>query len=99
MVESRPALQALAAEVPICPSCLSAEGLCIGCGRAVLPQLKQPSWYREAHSGIYAKNRRKAEDAELTAEAHRVKARKERKRNRRFLRALSGEHTRVTRAA
>lgn len=46
----------LLAEQP-CPACTSPEnsGLCHmeACRRQVLPQLKEPSWHRDAHSGKY----------------------------------------------
>lgn len=80
-----------AAEVPLCPECPQHAGLCASCGRTVLPQLKQPSWYRDAHRGaLHAVGA----EAARTPEGDKVRRRKAARARTRLLRALRGEHTR-----
>lgn len=40
-------------EEAVCISCLEQSGLCHRHARHVCPQLKEPSWHRDAHSGMY----------------------------------------------
>lgn len=98
MPRSVPA-RAAAEEVPLCPKCITHEGLCHAHEPHVLPQLKEPGWYRDAHSGKYYET---GKDQKLSPEGQRIadrKARKAAKRvakpvARRLGRALRGEFTR-----
>jgi hypothetical protein len=84
-----------AAEVPLCPDCPPQSGLCASCAVTVLPQLKQPSWHQDAHRG---EHHVAGVNAPTSAEGERVKRRKASRARTRLLRALRGEHTRVSRA-
>lgn len=94
-----------------CPPCLKHEGLCVGHAPHVLPQLKEPSWYRDAHSGKWhqretAKERKAAEEATKDPKVKKAKRRDARRRGPRnwerspldrLDRALAGESTPVRR--
>lgn len=84
MIRSLPAAQA-AAEVPLCPSCLlpEHEGLCFACAPSVLPQVKHPSWHRDAHSGRWLERETKNDAMPTDPDVARVKRRNERKRAKR----------------
>lgn len=86
-----------AEEVPLCPECLEHEGLChsVKC-RSVLPQLKEPGWYRDVHSGRWIELGKKTAPASPAAE--RAKRRNERKVAR-LSRAIGGQFTRTRRRA
>lgn len=88
-----------AEEVALCPKCVTHEGLCHAHEPHVLPQLKEPGWYRDAHSGKYYET---GKHQKLSREGQLVKERKERKAAKRAAkpvakrlgRALRGEFTR-----
>lgn len=64
-----------------CDDCVADKGLCSLHARSVLPALRQPSWHRQAHSGMY---RELGGPQEPSPEARLVILRKERKRVRRL---------------
>lgn len=72
------AIAAAAAAVPLCQPCVDDAGLCVSHVRDVTPQLKEPAWYRDAHSGMYHETGKTSE----SPEARRIRERKERKRAR-----------------
>ena len=78
---------------PLCPQCVSSEGLCAHHAKSVLPQLAQPGWYRLVGVQHYVDKRASIE----SAEAKKVRLRRERKRARaaeRLMIAISGGFTR-----
>jgi hypothetical protein len=44
----------------VCTACVRASGLCQRHAKGVLPQLKEPSWYRDAHSGLWTEQKERA---------------------------------------
>lgn len=95
---------AAAGEKEPCPECLEHEGLCLAHRPHVLPQLKEPSWYRDAHSGKWieretAKERKAAEKAAEDPAVKKAERRDKRRRGprnwERFDRAMAGESTPV----
>lgn len=82
-----------AASVPLCSDCIVNEGLCIAHIPHVCPQLKEPSWYRDAHAGMYHEVRKDLSEQDTATK-------KARRRNeRRLIRAQGGEFTRTRRKA
>lgn len=84
-----------AESVPLCVDCVAQEGLCAPHRPHVLPQLKEPSWYRDAHSGREderQKRRPPRDKTELRNEARRE--RRATRAARRLGRALDGQFTR-----
>lgn len=79
-----------AAEIETGPDCEACEkpdsgGLCHSerCRRQVLPQLKEPSWHRDAHSSLYHElGAAKVDAMNLSPAGLRIKQSKERKRER-----------------
>src|SRR4051812_42464646 len=71
------------ATIPICPACIDSAGLCIGCAehdRSLLPQLTEPGWYVDVHSGDYHLKRAKADANEVKESAAAKRARRRNKR-------------------
>ena len=76
----------------VCPQCAEPRnaGLCTSCAerdRAILPQLREPSWYEDVHSGMYWETGKNAP----SADAQKVRDRRERKRVRRMQRLVAGD--------
>jgi hypothetical protein len=46
MPSCRSAPEVGANDIPLCPDCVSASGLCASHAKGVLPRLAQPHWYR-----------------------------------------------------
>lgn len=77
---------------PVCAQCIERDGLCVAHAPAVLPQLKQPGWYRHAHSGMYHETGKA--QLEQSPAAKKAERRNVRKKSR-LERALAGEFTPV----
>lgn len=64
-----------------CADCVNQSGLCQKHKRSVLPQLKEPHWYRLAHSGMY---RELKDEKDHSPEGLRLIRRKDRARSKRL---------------
>ncbi len=91
---------------PICIKCTQSNGLCVRHVPHVCPQLKQPSWHRDAHEGDRDARTAQTFDpapSPAVARARRREERKARKRSargtRRMVRLILGEHVPVSRSA
>lgn len=88
----------LSGEESLCAACLRTPGrLCDRCKPDVLPQLKQPSWHRHAHSGVWTNE--KEQKATMSPEARRVYNRKRTKAARRAVSAKARERALASLAA
>lgn len=70
-------------EIPagdVCKNCVEQQGLCRRHEKAILPQLAEPFWYRQAHSGMFHELR---DEKAHSPEALRLIRRKDRRRAKR----------------
>lgn len=65
------ALDPHALDTPECDRCARSQGLCSRHKRGILPQLAQPFWYRQAHSGLWTDEKEEAAKDAATRKAER----------------------------
>lgn len=67
-------------DTPECDRCAQSAGLCRRHAHGILPQLAQPFWYRQAHSGLWTDEKENAVKDAATLKAERRERMKAKRR-------------------